>query len=495
MENEGFGLDEFWGIRKSGQSSGDSSPPDAADDLAISSDDTLQEWSDKVRRLGKLPESSLAVEVATRLANSPTTSAEVLEILSHCDIVSVVEAVAANRSTSQDTMAWLLKHPSAEVRIGLVDNPLLPYSIQRRLVFDPDADVRHALAENHNVIRQVLEVLLNDENPFVVSRAQKTILRLDTKPRTASKTTTVFIGEDDDFVRTVLKLHLRQYREYEVVGEAATGQDIIQQVIDLKPQLVLMDIGLPDISGIDATICIKNVYPEAHVIMVTSHEEEEDIIGSFRAGAEGYYLKTTSNKDLIKAMNTVVSGRQWIDAGIASAVLRQCINNGKAVQQHEPLPAAEPKVEDPVSILTDLVKKLADTNRVGMAISVCNAAAYLAQKLHGDGSKQARECLVLLGDMYYLKEDYRESETAYLVELMKEISQQNDLTDLESIDRSVFFLAQLNEVLNNQEQAELYYSWSLRLRERLDDPTPAKEARKRLESVLAKKGDMPQTAV
>lgn len=486
MENETFGLDEFWGIRKTGQSSGDSQTPIAADDLAVSGSDELREWSDKVRSLGKLPETAFSLAIALRLANATTTSPEVLEILSHSDVVSIVEAVAANRATSQDTLAWLLKHPSAEVRIGLLDNPNLPYSIQRRLVFDENADVRYAMAENHNIVRQMLEVLAKDDNPFVVSRAQKTLSRLETKPQTAVKTTKIFIGEDDDFVRTVLKLHLKQYQDYEVVGEAANGEDIIEQVINIKPDLVLMDIGLPDISGIKATICIKNILPEIHVIMVTSHEEEEDIIGSFRAGAEGYYLKTSSNKDLVKAIKTVVNGQQWIDPGIASAVLRQCISSGK-VQEHEPMPTAS-KVEDPVNILTDLVRKLADTNRVGMAISVCNAAAYLAQKLHGDDSKQARECLVLLGDMYYLKEDYRESETAYLVELMKEISQQSDLTDLESIDRSVFFLAQLNEVLNNQDQAELYYSWSLRLRERLDDPNPAAEARRRLETVLAKKG-------
>ncbi len=490
MDNESFGLEEFWGLRKTGQSSGDSVPPDATDDLAARADnDDLQEWSAKIRHLGTVPELKLALEIVSRLANAPTTSTEVLEILSHCDVVSVVEAVAANRATSVDTLAWLLKHPAPEVRIGLIDNPVLPYSIQKRLIFDPDADVRYALAENHNIVRQVLETLLNDENPFVVARAQKTLVRLDTKPRTTIATTTVFIGEDDDFVRTVLKLHLKQYKEYQVIGEAATGQSIIEQVTQLKPDLVLMDIGLPDIDGIKATICIKSTCPDVHVIMVTSHEEEEDIIGSFKAGAEGYYLKTSSNKDLIKAMRSVVSGKQWIDPGIASAVLRQCISNGKPTEMHEPAPAGiEPHVEDPVGILIELVRKLADTNRVGMAISMCNAAAYLAQKLHGDDSKQARDCLILLGDMYYLKEDYRESETAYLVELMKEISQQNDLTDLESIDRSVFFLAQLNEVLNNQEQAELYYSWSLRLRERLDDPTPAAEARTRLEAVLARKG-------
>jgi DNA-binding NarL/FixJ family response regulator len=490
VENEGFGLDEFWGMRKTGQSSGEGEPPIAADDLAHSTDDNLKEWSDKVRSLGKLPESTSSLSIALRLANATTTSAKMLEMLSHSDVVSVVEAVAANRSASQDTLEWPLKHPSADVRIGLLDNPSLSYSIQRRLIFDDDSDVRYAMAENHNIVRQMLEVLAKDENPFVSARAQKTLDRLDRKSTKTAKTTTIFIGEDDDFVRTVLKLHLRQYQEYEVIGEGATGESIIEQVAKLKPDLVLMDIGLPDLSGIKATMYIKNIVPTAHVIMVTSHEEEEDIIGSFKAGAEGYYLKTSSNKDLAKAIKTVVNGQQWIDPGIASAVLRQCISSTEVASVHEPLPSMGSKVEDPVKILMELVKKLADTNRVGMAISVCNAAAYLAQKLHGDDSKQARGCLVLLGDLYYLKEDYRESETAYLVELMKEISHQSDLTDLDSIDRSVFFLAQLNEALNNQDQAELYYSWSLRLRERLDDPNPAAEARKRLEVVLARKGEM-----
>lgn len=202
MKIESFGLEEFWGLRKTGRSSDDSLSPDAADDLAAPVEtNEFKGWSDKVRYFGKISKSKVALAIAFRLANAPTTSAEVLEILSHRDVVSVVEAVAANRSTAQDTMAWLLKHPDKKVRIGLIDNPNLPYSMQRRLVFDPDADVRYALAENHNVVRQVIEALLNDENPFVACRAQKTLARLDVKPRTTIETAKVFIGCDNLFCK------------------------------------------------------------------------------------------------------------------------------------------------------------------------------------------------------------------------------------------------------------------------------------------------------
>lgn len=126
--------------------------------------------------------------------------------------------------------------------------------------------------------------------------------------------TTVLVVEDHEITRKGLRMFLERRENLEVVGEAEDGESAIAQAISLKPNIVLMDIGLPDLDGIKATDMIKTNLPQARVLMLTSHDSREDVAAAIAAGADGYCLKDSSLESLFEAIISVRAGRRWLDA-------------------------------------------------------------------------------------------------------------------------------------------------------------------------------------
>ena len=140
------------------------------------------------------------------------------------------------------------------------------------------------------------------------------------KPDTIS----IVIAEDHEITRVGLKLTLEQMEGFQVVGEANNGKEAVEQVIEKKPNVVLMDIGLPLMDGIEATRRIKSEVPETGVIMLTSHDADRDVFAALSAGADGYCVKEVSSRRLAIAIRAIVDGAAWLDPAIASRVLRAC---------------------------------------------------------------------------------------------------------------------------------------------------------------------------
>lgn len=132
---------------------------------------------------------------------------------------------------------------------------------------------------------------------------------------------TVLIVEDIDIVRLGLKTALIGSPEFAVVGECGDGENAVIMACRLNPDLVLMDIGMPKMDGIQATIQIKEQTPKTKVIMFTSHEDDDEILAALGAGADGYCLKDMSFHDLRFALSTVVSGQRWIDSRLTRKVV------------------------------------------------------------------------------------------------------------------------------------------------------------------------------
>jgi len=135
------------------------------------------------------------------------------------------------------------------------------------------------------------------------------------------KILTVAIIEDHEFTRMGLKLSLEQLPELCIVCEAADGLEGVERVLELKPNIVLMDIQLPKLDGIEATARIRAALPEVRVIMLTSHTNDQAIFDALRAGANAYCLKTISAQDLTNVIRTVADGAVWLDPGIANTLL------------------------------------------------------------------------------------------------------------------------------------------------------------------------------
>jgi NarL family two-component system response regulator LiaR len=137
----------------------------------------------------------------------------------------------------------------------------------------------------------------------------------------ADGTVSVIIVEDHEFTRIGLKLSLEQMEGIVVVGEAADGEKGVQLANELKPNVVLMDIEMPNLDGIEATRQIRAAQPEVRVIMLTSHNSDQTIFAALGAGANGYCLKNITAQQLAKVIGMVSDGAAWLDPGIANRVL------------------------------------------------------------------------------------------------------------------------------------------------------------------------------
>ena len=123
----------------------------------------------------------------------------------------------------------------------------------------------------------------------------------------------ILLVEDQKLMRIGIKSLFNDYPEMEVIGEAVNGKEAIEKAKLIKPDIVLMDIGLPDISGIDATKEILENNSNIKVIILTSHVNENDLNSSLLAGANAYIIKDISTDFLMSVIKMVNSGAMWID--------------------------------------------------------------------------------------------------------------------------------------------------------------------------------------
>ena len=136
-----------------------------------------------------------------------------------------------------------------------------------------------------------------------------------------AKNVRVLIVEDHDMARMGLSVVLGNNDKIEVVGMSADGQDDVDKALELIPDVVIMDIGLPTIDGIEATKRIKSQNTKIKVLMYTSREDEDDIFDSFKAGADGYITKGATSEQTVSAVLAVSEGAGWLDPAIAKVVL------------------------------------------------------------------------------------------------------------------------------------------------------------------------------
>ncbi len=129
--------------------------------------------------------------------------------------------------------------------------------------------------------------------------------------------------EDHKLLRVGLKAIFEEYPNLEIIGEAEDGQQAVKLARELKPDVILMDIGLPVFSGIEATRRIKESNPEIKIIVLTSHTDEKEVMEALSAGASAYALKDVKTEHLVSIIQTVNQGAFWLDPAIAKVVLQK----------------------------------------------------------------------------------------------------------------------------------------------------------------------------
>ena len=131
----------------------------------------------------------------------------------------------------------------------------------------------------------------------------------------------VLLVEDHKMVRLGLSLVFENTDGITLVGEADNGKNGVELALKLTPDVVLMDIGLPEIDGIQATAMIKISNPNMKILIFTSRDSEDDVFDSLTAGADGYIMKGANENQMISAIKAVAEGTAWLDPAIAKLVL------------------------------------------------------------------------------------------------------------------------------------------------------------------------------
>jgi len=132
----------------------------------------------------------------------------------------------------------------------------------------------------------------------------------------------VLIADDHAIVREGIRMILAAHDDIEVVGEAADGRETISRVEQLTPDVVLMDIAMPGLGGLEATMEIMKSHPQTKVLVLTQYDDSEYIYRFLKVGAAGYVLKKAVGSDLVAAVRAVFLGKSFIDPSIADRVIK-----------------------------------------------------------------------------------------------------------------------------------------------------------------------------
>ena len=136
----------------------------------------------------------------------------------------------------------------------------------------------------------------------------------------------VLIADDHTIVRSGVRLLLEGEPDIDVGGEALNGREALQLAAELQPNVILMDIAMPEIDGLEATRQIKDRWPQIEVLVLTMHRSEEYFFEMLRNGASGYVLKAADSEDLVKAVRIVASGEVFLYPTLANRLVKDYLN-------------------------------------------------------------------------------------------------------------------------------------------------------------------------
>ncbi len=147
----------------------------------------------------------------------------------------------------------------------------------------------------------------------------------------------VLLADDHHVLRDGLRYLLDSQADIAVIGDAATGIEALHATIKLKPDVVLMDIAMPELNGIEATHEIQQRLPEVAVIILSMHSSVEHIVHAFQAGARGYMLKESAGADVVRAIRQVYEGHCFLSPRISDTLIDQYVCKSTALESPNPL--------------------------------------------------------------------------------------------------------------------------------------------------------------
>jgi DNA-binding NarL/FixJ family response regulator len=148
-------------------------------------------------------------------------------------------------------------------------------------------------------------------------------------------TTRVLLVDDHEIMREGMGALLRKYSEFEVVGQASDGRQALDMTEKLKPDIVIMDVGMPNLNGIDATRQLLSIHPDLKIMALSMHSDGSVVAKMIRAGAAGYMLKESAFDELIEGLNALLEGRTFLCNKISKVVFSEyvgMVTNSKTIK-------------------------------------------------------------------------------------------------------------------------------------------------------------------
>jgi DNA-binding NarL/FixJ family response regulator len=146
----------------------------------------------------------------------------------------------------------------------------------------------------------------------------------------------IVIAEDHTILREGLRALISSNPDFEVVGEAEDGREAIRCVENLRPDLILIDLSMPRMNGMDAIKEIKKGCPGTKILVLTVHKTEEYVLATLRAGADGYVLKDATHAELLMAIESVLKGKPYLSPGVSERVIEGYLEGRKTLRSESP---------------------------------------------------------------------------------------------------------------------------------------------------------------
>ena len=163
----------------------------------------------------------------------------------------------------------------------------------------------------------------------------------------------VFLADDHGVVRDGLRLLLEAQGDITVVGDAADGREAVRQVQELGPDVVVMDIAMPELNGIEATYQLREMCPAIQIVILSIHSATEHILRALRAGARGYLLKESAGTEVVEAVRAVHAGRRYLSQRISDTVIDGYLRQDPGDRVRSPLESLSPREREVLQLVVE----------------------------------------------------------------------------------------------------------------------------------------------
>jgi two-component system response regulator NreC len=163
----------------------------------------------------------------------------------------------------------------------------------------------------------------------------------------------IILADDHKLMRSGLRVLLEQQQDFAVVGEASDGREAVTLVNSQKPDVLVMDIGMPNLNGVEAAAQITQSHPEISIVMLSMHSDESYVLRALKAGAKGYLLKDSAETDLIRAVHSVAEGKSFFSPAVSKVLLDDYVRKLKRSGTEDPYDLLTPREREVLQLVAE----------------------------------------------------------------------------------------------------------------------------------------------